>query len=354
MTHRRALILLIAATLLPALFSPSFSQDRRRLISLRGEWLFEIGDVKSGEDPKLNDEKWEAIHVPSHWEDEGYPGYDGFAWYRKHITLKSEWKDRVLYLHMGKIDDADEVYVNGHFIGFTGYFPPHYITAYDQYREYPLPQWCLNYSGDNVIAVRVYDQEQGGGITTDEIGIYEQRDPLYPRQSLAGNWKFSQGDDFRWKEPGYNDGEWRTIAVPMFWETQGMKDYDGFGWYRYKFRPEQSLDGQKVVLLVGKIDDLDEVYLNGELVGKTGTMRSRGRSDASDEYLELRAYTLPKGGLKFGEDNVLAVRVFDNMFHGGIYDGPIGLISRDDFKQWEERNKDKKGWFLWELRKWFR
>ena len=342
MKLHKVLILTFSAALLGSALGPAHSQEQRKLMNLGGEWLFQIGDVKSGENPALNDESWDRIHVPGYWEDQGYPGYDGYAWYRRHITLKPDWKDRVLYVHMGYIDDVDEVYVNGHFIGFYGQFPPNFATAYGVGRSYPLPQWCLNYGADNVIAVRVYDKEQGGGIAKGELGIWEQLDPLLPYQSLAGNWKIMQGDDFRWKEPGYDDASWRTIPVPAFWETQGMKEYDGFAWYRYKFQAPAALDGQRVVLLVGKIDDIDEVYLNGELVGKTGLIRSRGRSGASSEYLELRAYTLSSGVLKFGTENVIAVRVFDNMWHGGIYDGPIGLITRDAYRDWEKRQNGRR------------
>jgi hypothetical protein len=354
MKLRIAILAPIVSGLLLTVLTPSFSQDRRMLLPLKGSWLFEIGDVKSGEDPALDDSKWEKIGVPSFWEDQGYPGYDGYAWYRKHVRLKSEWKDRVLYLHLGNIDDVDEVYVNGHFIGFSGLFPPRYQTAYAVDRRYPLPQWCLNYAGDNVISVRVYDRELGGGLIGEEYGIFEQLDPLSPYQSLAGNWKIIEGDDFRWKEPGYDDAAWRTIAVPAYWETQGMKDYDGFAWYRYRFQATKALDGQKLILLVGKIDDLDEVYLNGELIGKTGTIRSGTRSDAGNEYLELRAYTLLPGKVKFGEENVLAVRVYDNMLHGGIYDGPIGLIPREAYKKWDQRQHETGGRWWRELSRWLR
>jgi hypothetical protein len=340
MTHRAVLSMLCTAVLLSAACAPSLSQERKKLLTLRGEWLFELGDVKSGEAPSLDDSKWDRIHVPAFWEEEGYPGYDGYAWYRKHMTLKPEWKDRVLYLHMGSIDDVDEVYVNGHFIGFSGLFPPAYQTSYATERKYPLPQWCLNYGGDNVIAVRVYDNELGGGMYGGDPGIFEQTDPLLPHQSLAGNWKIKTGDDSRWKEPAFDDGEWRTIPVPSFWETQGLKGYDGFAWYRYRFQAPLRLEGEKLILLVGKIDDLDEVYLNGELVGKTGTIRSSRGSDVSDEYLELRAYTLLPGKLKFGTDNIIAVRVLDNMLQGGIYDGPLGLVTRDAYREWTRRQDD--------------
>ena len=67
--------------------------------------------------------------VPHHeaWEDQGYPGYDGYGWYRKHFKTTHSIDGKFLLLKMGTIDDADEVYVNGRFIGFCGSFPPAWV-----------------------------------------------------------------------------------------------------------------------------------------------------------------------------------------------------------------------------------
>jgi sialate O-acetylesterase len=319
------------------------AQEQQMAEDLRGKWKFQIGDDARWSNPSFDDSKWDDIYAPSPWEDEGYPGYDGYAWYRKKFTVPEDWKGQVLSLHLGTIDDADETYINGHFIGFGGQFPPHYISEYGWWREYFLPEWCLRFGTTNVIAVRVYDSGQAGGITKGKIGVYRQQDPLRAQQSLAGTWKINVGDDMSWKEPGLDDASWRDAAVPLYWETQGMKDYDGFAWYRYRFRPSPDLEGKTLILLVGKVDDIDETYLNGERIGRTGTMTARrGAIRTSNEYAELRAYTIPGGLLKFGEENVVAVRVYDAWLHGGIYDGPVGLITRDAYMDWKHRHRDRK------------
>jgi len=122
-----------------------------------------------------------------------------------------------------------------------------------------------------------------------------------------------------------------------------MKDYDGFAWYRCRFRPSSGLDGKTVILLLGKIDDVDEAFLNGERIGRTGAMDSRPeRLRTSNDFKKLRAYTIPGGLLKPAEENVIAVRVFDAWLHGGIYDGPVGLITRDAYLEWKNRHREKK------------
>lgn len=326
------------------------AQEWQMVQDFRGQWKFELGDDMGWADPKYNDSGWEKMFVPSAWEDEGFPGYDGYAWYRKHFTISTDLKTRQLYLHLGVIDDVDEVYLNGHFIGFEGSFPPHFITAYAAQRIYQIPGEYLNSSGDNVVAVRVYDNELSGGILHGKPGLYEMKNALTPDLSLAGTWKFRTGDSMAWKEEGIHDADWKDVHVPAYWETQGMKGYDGYGWYRRTARIPMTLSDETLILVLGKIDDLDEVYFNGERIGRTGSMSDRYEENrVSDEYLTLRAYTIPPRLIKFGQENTIAVRVFDGFLHGGIYDGPIGIVTRTRFLAWQETQGKKKGWNFFDL-----
>ncbi|HEY6951681.1 MAG TPA: beta galactosidase jelly roll domain-containing protein [Bacteroidota bacterium] len=325
------------------------AQEWKTLLNLRGEWKIELGDNMKWAEPKFDDSRWDNIRVPSAWEDEGYPGYDGYAWYRKHFNPGKEVKDAVaVYVQVGYVDDVCEVYINGHMVGFEGQFPPKFITAYNVSRPYWVPKQYLNYEGDNVVAVRVYDQRLAGGITRGNVGLFEPREYLTPDLDLAGTWKFTTGDKESWKDPDASDGSWNNVVVPAYWETQGFKDYDGFGWYRLKFKVPENLAGERLILLAGRIDDFDETYLNGELIGHTGRMRKNiDPEDRGNEYTELRAYLIPSGLLVPGRTNVLAVRVLDLFMHGGMYDGPIGLITRDKYREWKRDTQDRWNPFKW-------
>lgn len=344
--------ILTLSILLSLTAQPLCAQHFKILLDLSGTWKFELGDDTLRAAPGFNDRKWDEIHAPSPWEDEGYPGYDGYAWYRKHFKASRDWKDKELYIDLGNVDDVDEVYVNGHFVGFEGSFPPHYRTAYDVNRRYELLPAYLNFNGDNVVAVRVYDYELSGGIIRGVLGIYENVDALRPDVPISNTWKFRTGDDMQWRETGFDDSHWKDILVPAFWETQGYPDYDGFGWYRTRFRMPAELAGQNLVLLVGKVDDLDETYLNGERIGRTGTMHpEKGEIPYSNEYLEVRAYTVPSGKFFFDRDNVLSVRVYDGFMHGGIYEGPIGVVTREHYLKWKNRQPGSER-SLWQYFEW--
>lgn len=318
----------------------ALAQQPRRIVDLRGDWRFEIGDDPAWSLPDYSDSGWDRIRVPGFWEDQGYPGYDGWAWYRKRFTLSSDFRHEALFLDLGNVDDIDEVYVNGNFAGFTGVAPPDYETAYSEKRWYYIPTEFLRFDGENLIAVRVYDHELGGGIIRGAIGLYRDPEYLVPDQSLRGPWKLKAGDSPERASVGYDDVDWKTALVPAHWETQGLRDYDGFAWYRREFTLDPALRGKRLILLLGKIDDVDELWLNGRRIGKTGRMPDEGgRYIGDDSYVRLRAYFVPPDLLSADGRNVIAVRVYDGFRHGGMYEGPIGLIRQERYRQWEKTHR---------------
>jgi hypothetical protein len=314
------------------------AQVLKQLLSLRGTWKFALGDDPHRASATFDDATWDRIHVPAYWEDEGYPGYDGFAWYRTSFDLPKEWEGKSLYIQLGRIDDVDRVYINGKPVGGRGSFPPEYHSAYNDNRRYPLSPSVLAFGAENTVAVRVYDSELGGGIVGKEIGIFEDNGALMPDEPLVGTWRFATGDEDSWKDPAYNDSRWKEIVVPAYWESQGYDNYDGYAWYRIHFRVGDAIANRDAILLLGKIDDVDEVYLNGEYLGRTGRMHRPGEEGSyGNEYQKLRAYTVVRGKLYTDQENLIAVRVDDNWRDGGIYEGPIGFVTREHYQSWTKR-----------------
>jgi len=325
----------------------AFSKEWVKVVDLSGKWKFKIGDEAARSEPDYNDSEWGTIKVPSAWENQGYHGYNGYGWYRKSFEGTPELYNKMLSVHLGYIDDVDEVYINGYLVGASGSFPPDFKTAYNAYRVYPVPNTILKTKGLNVIAVRVYDSYIEGGILSGNIGIFNYEDPLRPDYYLEGVWKFRTGDSLIYKQTKYNDGNWVNILVPGFWEEQRAPGYDGVAWYRKEFVLTSSLKNRKLVLLMGKIDDWDEVYLNGVKIGETGDidkLKKRGYEGVS-AYEEIRAYYIPPEILLQEGSNVLAVRVYDNFMRGGIYSGPVGLMYSEKFeKAVKERERKKTFW----------
>lgn len=304
----------------------SFSYGQ--VINLRGSWKFHIGDRESWSKQDFDDRDWEYIVAPSAWEDEGFNGYDGFAWYRKRFDGKRLSSNENYYINLGYIDDCDEVYINGLLIGFSGYMPPKFKTAYNTERKYNIPSSIINFNGENTIAIRVFDVTQGGGIIEGDIGIYRaERSRLLV--DLQGLWDFALSS---WGESIKNSSQWEKIMVPAPWEHQGFSKYDGFAWYRKTFIADKSLTNrdEDYVILMGKIDDFDKVYVNGRLIGSTNDQRHFG---ASQSYARFRAYSIPPDLIKLGT-NTVEVLVEDIGNIGGIYEGPVGIATRTIFERY--------------------
>jgi len=312
------------------------SREWKQLVDLSGTWKFTVGDDPGWASASFNDDNWEEIKVPSSWENQGFHGYDGYAWYRNTFEISGKHKEDIMYLFLGFVDDVDQVFINGRQVGYSGSFPPKYRTAYDFSRKYPIPPEVLNFNNKNTIAVRVYDDELEGGILRSDIGIGIFT-PEYSFQNginLTGTWKFKIGDNPEWKYNNLNDGKWVDIIVPGYWENQGFPDYDGFAWYRKSVFIPEKYSKDKLILVLGKIDDLDEVYVNGKLVGSTGNMNA---GDLGDYYMKLRGYYLSAENLKYGEINLIAVRVYDGFRDGGIYEGPVTIIPQKEYTRYWNR-----------------
>jgi len=310
---------------------------------LDGLWKFSIGDDMSWMSPELNDSGWDQINVPSAWENDGYVGYDGYAWYRMKLTIPDYLSEETLFLDLSQIDDVDETFLNGHKIGGLGSFPPNYKSAYNVNRHYYIPKEFLNKDGSNVLAVRVFDEREAGGIVNGRVSICTYRDLPDMLVSLDGEWKFKKDDNMDWANSKFDDWNWESIYAPNTWESQGYFGYDGFAWYRRQFDMPKTKENN-LILMLGNIDDIDQVYLNGKLIGSTGEfgkrMWSKNYDNWNNDWLELRGYEIPKGLLKSGGKNVIAVRIFDKGGDGGIYNGPLGILDQNQFKKYKNKYEE--------------
>lgn len=141
------------------------------------QWKFRTGDDKNWAIPDYDDADWGTIIPGKLWENQGYANYDGFAWYRQALVIPAGFKEKAresggLIIYLGAIDDADQTFFNGQFIGKTGEMPPDYRGAVSAQRAYEVPFELIRWDAPNVLAVRVYDAGGGGGIYGDKIGCF--------------------------------------------------------------------------------------------------------------------------------------------------------------------------------------
>ena len=147
---------------------------------------------------------------------------------------------------------------------------------------------------------------------------------------------FSVGDKQEWCSPKFDDSAWKNLSVEATWDDQGIKNTEAFAWYRIHVRIPSSLKkdavfNEKLLLDLGPIDDCDETWLNGRLVGKTGRMPDE-KDGYEGEWSTPRKYFVDPGLILWDKDNIIAIRVYNSGDPGGFYERPIyiGYPSLED------------------------
>ncbi|MBL4903822.1 MAG: hypothetical protein JKY62_14390 [Desulfocapsa sp.] len=137
--------------------------------------------------PRLNDQDWNALILPQHWERTGESAllvYDGVVWFRRNFLLPQSWANSETTLSLGPIDDEDSTWINGHLVG-SG-------QMWDKPRRYPIPESILH-TGKNQLTVRVLDYASLGGLWASnkkDLHLENSKGATIP---LAGKWKYKIG-----------------------------------------------------------------------------------------------------------------------------------------------------------------
>jgi len=173
-----------------------------------------------------------------------------------------------------------------------------------------------------------------GGILSGDIGISWSNNK--PDFSILGLWLFKTGDNKVWKGCELKDKLWKKIVVPGNWENQGYIDYDGFAWYRKHFVLPEDLVNQKLVLVLGKINNIEEVYINGILIGASGKMPTANEKPNIEEESgkKCHSYTIPENVMIPNKENIISIRIFNVQHRGGIVDGPVGFVKVSNFNKY--------------------
>lgn len=141
-------------------------------------------DQGEGKWNQLNwdDSDWETMQMPGTWRENGV-NVRGTVWLRKDFEIPEAMEGRHARLAMGTLVHNDAVFVNGVYVGSTGYeYPP---------RRYQIPAGVLR-KGKNTIAVRLNAPAGNGEFIKDKpykiIGDAAEID-------LTGTWKYKVGLD---------------------------------------------------------------------------------------------------------------------------------------------------------------
>lgn len=199
-----------------------------------------------------------------------------------------------------------------------------YFFAKQLYDKYKVPQGIINASWGGSPIEAWMSEESLKEFPSIVSSIQRNKDTAYVNNlNRAG---FSQttkapvdkGLTEKWFDANYVPKGWHQIAIPGYWEDQGLRDLNGVVWYRKEIDVPASMINMPAKVFMGRIVDADALYINGKQVGNTTYMYPQ------------RRYQLPEGTLKAGK-NIFTVRVTNTSGKGGfVPDKPYQLITDKD------------------------
>jgi hypothetical protein len=151
---------------------------------LDGPWRFHTGDDPRWADPNTEDGDWETIDMTalagshdgdvglpdyvSGWMAHGHPGYRGYAWYRRVVTVpagRASWD----ILGPTLVDHGYELYWNGQRLGGSGRLGLAPRVVGTRPMQFALPADAAGTRG--VLAIRAY-MLPGSGASADSGGMH--------------------------------------------------------------------------------------------------------------------------------------------------------------------------------------
>ena len=87
-------------------------------------------------DPKLDTSNWATMHGPNYWPEGKFGAENGVFWFRREIEVPASMAGKAANIRLGRIVDADSVFINGRFIGGIG-------SQYSE-RNYKIPKGVLH------------------------------------------------------------------------------------------------------------------------------------------------------------------------------------------------------------------
>ena len=121
------------------------------------------------------------------------------------------------------------------------------------------------------------------------------------------------GEKANWEKGESQWSKAKSVDLPGTLEFMGFGQTDGVFWFRKEFVLSEKQASGPIEIYLGKIDDEDKTYLNGELIGET------------KQATVDRNYSVAEEVVRAGK-NVLVVRIKDLGWSGGFKGTPENLV----------------------------
>ena len=181
----------------------------------------------------------------------------------------------------------------------------HFAKSIIENHDVPIGLLHSSWGGSRIEAWMSEDLLEKSGKTANMKAIEEERKQF---EVLAQKYSKIPAEitNDTWKNENFTTENWQDAILPGAWELNGFPNMNGEVYYRKEVELSATQANQTSKISLSAIDDNDDTYINGKLVGST------------QAWDALRVYDIPKNTLKNG-NNVIAVKVEDGYGGGGFH-----------------------------------
>lgn len=178
----------------------------------------------------------------------------------------------------------------------------------------------LSYPSSDTLAEQFYKLSTDNDVLSDEwlsravyIGVVKHKELyksiLEKNPDIVSRAISKEKREVDWSSEDQDTKGWEMLDVPRRWsktDEENLQDFDGIVWQQLRFELS-NVDNSAATLHLGPIDDSDQTFVNGKLVGSM-----------TRKWNDARQYEIPQGVLQEGT-NVLTIKITDSGGRGGMY-----------------------------------
>lgn len=171
--HVKIFIFLLILVSLVSCNTSNADLESKQLFDLN--WKFNFGNNQFASEVDFSDQNWRNLDLPHDWKVddkltslmnlEGKGSLDPeTGWYRKHFMIPESWENKNIFIAFEGISEDHDIYINGQHLNES------YFSKKGSFQELISPY--LNYRENNLIAIRISNENQKSGRLKTDAGIF--------------------------------------------------------------------------------------------------------------------------------------------------------------------------------------
>jgi serine phosphatase RsbU (regulator of sigma subunit) len=166
-----------------------------------------------------------------------------------------------------------------------------------------MPNFALDVPGDTTVRhhIPAWRDLSGGPVVISHDRLANKGGTI----ELYDRWRYRAGDSLAWASPAYDDGAWPMVPSLVSPSDPFPPERAGRGWFRLHLKVDSALAHAPLAWSIAQTG-ASEVYLNGRLIARLGTLGTGAHDEVPFEERTPRVIVMDGG-----TDQLLAIRYSD-------------------------------------------